>query len=280
MGMDLSSKIANRRAEMLIQEMGIKSLPVDPFAIAEQHDIEVMADEAKAAGMFGCLVKVGNRFGIMYTKHIDTEGFQRFTVAHELGHYFLPGHSEALYFDEPHEPRSRSSEASPTSYEREANAFAAGLLMPSHLFVKAIPGAGEGFAAVKFLADACKTSFTATAIRYATYAEDPVAMIMSRGRTIHYCFMSEAIADIDGIERIRKGDPVPKGTVTFEFNRDARNVADHEKAYSWTTLSQWFDGAPEQEMKEDVAGLGIYNRTLTVLFTTEALEDEDERFWL
>ena len=66
MGIDLSSKIADRRAGMLIQQMGIDSLPVDLFSIAEQHNIEVIANGAKVAGMSGCLVKVGNRFGMPF----------------------------------------------------------------------------------------------------------------------------------------------------------------------------------------------------------------------
>ncbi|MGB8741579.1 MAG: hypothetical protein WCD52_15455, partial [Xanthobacteraceae bacterium] len=31
----------------------------------------------------------GNAFGILYATHVPSEGFQRFSVGHELGHYFL-----------------------------------------------------------------------------------------------------------------------------------------------------------------------------------------------
>jgi hypothetical protein len=43
-------------------------------------------------------------------------------------------------------------------------------------------------------------------------------------------------------------------------------------------LSDWFDGPHDIEMNEDVVGLGRYGRTLTVLFTSEVLPDEDDRF--
>jgi hypothetical protein len=41
-------------------------------------------------------------------------------------------------------------------------------------------------------------------------------------------------------------------------------------------LDDWFDDAPEIEMKEDVVGLGSYGRTLTVLFTSEAIDVEED----
>ena len=40
-------------------------------------------------------------------------------------------------------------------------------------------------------------------------------------------------------------------------------------------LDDWLDGAPRMEMKEDVVGLGHYGKTLTVLFTDEAVEPDD-----
>ena len=61
--------------------------------------------------------------------HIDNIGFQNFSVAHELGHYFLPGHIDAVLADgDVHE--SRAGFASGDRYEMEADHFAATLLMP------------------------------------------------------------------------------------------------------------------------------------------------------
>lgn len=41
-------------------------------------------------------------------------------------------------------------------------------------------------------------------------------------------------------------------------------------------MDDWFEGAPQLEMKEDVVGLGGYGKTLTVLFTEEAFDDKEE----
>jgi len=37
-----------------------------------------------------------------------------------------------------------------------------------------------------------------------------------------------------------------------------------------------FPSAPDHEVNEDVIGLGKYNKTLTVLFTQEEIEFEEE----
>ena len=41
----------------------------------------------------GMLVRYGNTFGILYDSTVPNEGFQRFSIAHELGHFFVEGQS-------------------------------------------------------------------------------------------------------------------------------------------------------------------------------------------
>jgi hypothetical protein len=124
---------AGLAAEKVVGDHGIAALPVRPIALARQLGIEVMAKPARAAGVSGMLLRVGNSFGIAYATHIDNVGFQNFSVGHELGHYFLPGHIDAVLGDgDVHE--SRAGFASGDRYEMEADHFAAALLMPRALF--------------------------------------------------------------------------------------------------------------------------------------------------
>jgi hypothetical protein len=62
---------------------------------------------------------------------------------------------------------------------------------------------------------------------------------------------------------------------------DLRDDALERVVKAWAALpsalkSARFDGAPDVEMNEHVVGLGRYDRTLTVLFTDEVLDEEDE----
>ncbi len=138
----MSEKLARLEAEntaqQIVQDCGFTALPICPFEIARRHDIHVEAKQSRKPGVSGFLMRIGNTFGIRYALHIQNEGFIRFTVAHELGHYFLPGHPERLFpaGDGLHE--SRSGFISHDPLERQADYFASALLMPVHQFREAV----------------------------------------------------------------------------------------------------------------------------------------------
>ena len=268
---------ASVAAEQLIKELCITALPVDPFAIATGRKIEVRSKPTRDAGVSGMLIRVGNEFGIAYATHIDNEPFQRFSVSHELGHYFLPEHPDAVIGTNGiHE--SRAGYASKDRYEMEADRFAAGLLMPRHLFLPALERSGQGLSAIESLAATCKTSLHATAIRYTQCTSDAVAIVISMGNKIDHCFMSEALKAIDGIDWIRKHEVVPRNTPTFAFNQNVENVRRAVRIQETSNLQDWFGGRNSIEINEDVIGLGSYGKTLTVLYgiVVPNAEDEDE----
>jgi hypothetical protein len=221
-------------------------------------------------------MRVGNVFGILYASQIANDGFIRFTVAHELGHYFLPGHPEQLFPNGDGVHRSRSGFISQDRYERQADQFAAALLMPEKLFSDAIDDAGQGFPAVKSLASLCNTSITSTAIRFMNFTDDPMAVIVSSKDRVEYCFLSERLKDLRGLEWLKKGDLIAPRSATAKFNKDSANISEARQSDGCCWLDEWFDGAPQIEMNEDVVGLGNYGKTLTVLFTDEDLDGEYE----
>lgn len=266
---------ATLAAEQIIKGFGITGLPVDPFAIARGLDIEVVAKPAHDAGVSGMLVRVGNNFAIGYATHIDNEPFQRFSISHELGHFFLPGHIDAVIgVNGIHE--SRAGFVSTNRYEIEADRFAAGFLMPRHLFFPALEQVNQGLAAVQSLASLCKTSLHATAIRYTQCTRDPVAIVISVNNLIEHCFMSEALKVVEGIDWIRKREVLPRNTPTFSFNQDSENVRRAVYVNEMSNLQDWFGGHRSIEISEDVIGLGGYGKTLTVLYDIAVPDAEDE----
>ncbi len=266
------------QAEQLLQELGIDALPIDPFEIARRLDIELRPLPASAGGASGMLLHVGGQFGICYPTHVDSDGFRNFSVGHEIGHYRLPGHLDAV-FDERGQHVSHAGFCSADRYEQEADHFAAALLMPSKLFTAAMRHAGDGLKAVESLAGDCMTSLEATAIRYAQTNRDPVAVIRSEGRTIDYAFMSEPLKDFSDLDWIRKGTPLPAGSITAAFNADKGNVKRAARADGTSALQDWLNGPHRQEIVEEVIGLGGYGKTLTVLTGMEApdeIEDDED----
>jgi hypothetical protein len=148
--------------------------------------------------------------------------------------------------------------------------------MPAKLFATTARPAGQGFAAVDALAQRCGTSLTATAIRYSQFVEFPVAVILSRGDRVEWCFVSDLLRDVRGVVPLRKGDLVPTHTPTAKFNASPRNSGSCNTETVSCFLNDWFDDAPRFEMNEDVVGLGTYGKTLTVLFTSDEITNEDE----
>ena len=267
--------IAAGHARLVLRDLGVTELPVEPKWIAEQNEILVQAKPVSARGVSGMLIRNGNDFAIAYATHIRNPGFERFSIAHELGHFFIPGHPESVFRTGPvHE--SRGGFCSGDDIEIEADHFAAALLMPKALFQLEIrKHATENLDLILALADACKTSRTATAIRYTELADVPVAVVVSQGPRIDYCFMSEALRELPGLDWPRKGSALPAGTATRLFNSDPENVMNGERTDNTSLLSDWFGGRWEAECLEEVLGLGAYERTLTVITPVGALDIEE-----
>ncbi|MGA4047922.1 ImmA/IrrE family metallo-endopeptidase [Ralstonia nicotianae] len=269
---------AEQVAEKIVRDEGL-TLPINVLSLAAARDIHVVAKPASAQGVSGMLIRSGEQFAIAYATHIKSEGFQRFSIAHELGHYFLEGHPEAVFRGgDVHE--SRAGFGSSDQYELEADHFAAGLLMPSHLFDAAAGRYSDGLEAVKGLAGDCKTSLIASAIRYAQLTDAAIAIVVSHGSTVDYCFASGSMRRTKGYRHLKKGAVLPRQSLTRDFNQDQKNVESASENDDSTELNLWFHTDDEVAASEEVIGLGDYGKTLTVITADIVDDDEDtERGW-
>src|SRR5260370_5714117 len=222
---------AEAQAAEVLAGRKISTVPVDPFAIAAGEGIG--CEKLKSGtGVSGCLSSAGNTFGIFYSDAISSEGFRRFTVAHELGHYFLEGHYKHIFADGNSRHESASGYSSDDPHEREADAFAAALLMPEGLFKAACGRIAPGFKAIESLAEKCATSLTATAIRYAVLSDDPIAVVCSKDNRVQFAFVSDPLKQRGNLTWIKKNSGIPEGTATDRFNRDAKNIAQSKRVTS------------------------------------------------
>jgi IrrE N-terminal-like domain len=269
---------AEAQAADVLKNRKISTLPVDPFGIATGAGI--VCEKLYGAGVSGCLAGAGDTFGIFYNSSIANEGFRRFTVAHELGHYFLEGHYKHIFAGGNSRHVSDSGYSSDDPFEREADAFAAALLMPEDLFKAACGRVAPGFKAIESLAEKCVTSLTATAIRCAVLSDDPIAVIGSKGNRVQFAFMSDQLKQRRNLAWIKKGSGIPEGTATHRFNRDAKNIAQSKRVTSSSLMDIWFDCGGTAYVDEEAVGLGpSYGLTLTVLVAAplhDAADEEEE----
>lgn len=99
-------------------------IPVDVVGIAESYNIQVTKAQFNPPyneSVFGYIQKAGSKTKIVVNAE-NALNRRRFTVGHELGHYFQHNGSDLKYLD------LRSTATTPE--EAKANEFAADLLMP------------------------------------------------------------------------------------------------------------------------------------------------------
>jgi len=268
-------QMARRQGELKAKENGYDAFPVDPFAIAESEDIIVEPKDPGKVGVSGGIIFHEESVGIFYATNIKSEGFRRFTVAHELGHYFLEGHPEEILKTSPiHVSRAGFSQGT-SSIELEADHFASGLLMPSKLVGEVIGGNRVGMDGVVALSQLAECSLTASAIRAAECCDYPMAVVVSSGDKVAYAFLSESFKKLDKLTFLKKGVPLPR-THTLRFNRDPQNFHSSHSICGQTSLAEWFSCGRRLPLDEEVIGLGSYGFTLTVLSSEELAEDPDD----
>lgn len=124
---------AASRATRLLKDAGVDRAPVDVETLAARFGVSVTYERFDDATS-GIVVRKGSGavIGVNANHHPNR---QRFTIAHELGHYFLHEEQGGVFVDE-YLVQFRSDRTSDESLhltETEANAFAAELLMPASL---------------------------------------------------------------------------------------------------------------------------------------------------
>ena len=152
--------------------------------IAPQSPI-VTVEERNLKGCMGALVYSESKprqWGIAYHKH-QSPGRKAFTLGHEFGHYIL--HRDLIESDERFDGGVYCDEESilqrdGKGIEKEADEFAAALLMPFHDFRRQLPANERpDFQRLSALAKRYGVSLTAAILRWLEYTETRAMMVVS-----------------------------------------------------------------------------------------------------
>ena len=170
--------------------------PIDVLGIAREEGIFLAPSDYGETfdGRIEYHHKKG-KFILFYPASNASHGLARvrFSVAHELGHYYLPAHRELLLGGRFH--NSHAGFICDNKLEREADQFAAALLLPDETLADLI--SRRSFLTLKDLlglASEWEASATCTVIRYVEYTPEPCAIILSRGGQILFYVSSEDAA--------------------------------------------------------------------------------------
>lgn len=127
-------KNAEEQALILLEKLGLKEPPIDPFKIAKELGINIAFVDFKENDILGFYDEEGSNKTIFIKKN-DYYLRQRFTVGHELGHFIL--HREWAKSAN-YEMLRTDDGFNKNEIELEADAFAANLLVPKKFLEKYI----------------------------------------------------------------------------------------------------------------------------------------------
>jgi Zn-dependent peptidase ImmA (M78 family) len=122
---------------------------------------------------------------------LSQESRIRFTIAHELGHYFIDQHRNRL---KEGDSLSFVSSFPCSGIEKEANHFASFLLMPRSKFLKRASKMEAGLSSILKLSSDFGASIEATAIHYSKIDAAPVLIVRwDENSSVKYAFYSNTL---------------------------------------------------------------------------------------
>lgn len=187
--------IEELEAMRVLEAHGLGTMPVDVFEIVRRESCIELATIHDTNDRFSGRIEYHGdlkKFILFYPDHPFAEqmGRVRFSIAHELGHYFLDQHRDRLLAGDCH--NSEGGFICERTMEKEADRFAACLLMPERSFTRRFRD--RGFLTLDEIlcsADEVMVSREAFAIRYAQLATEPCGVVVTRGGRVLYCAASD-----------------------------------------------------------------------------------------
>lgn len=208
-------------AEYISLQFEEKITPLE--RIVEDENLDVFYDNYESNTFDGMTIFDKGHFYI----HLNLDNGNRadkergrFTLAHELGHYFIDTHRIGLKNGllEPHP--SHTNKSNFFSIEREADYFASCLLMPEERFRKDIGNKKFGIEVIDFLRTEYKVSRTACALRFADIGNYPLLVVFAENNKVKWAYSSEDFP----FKVLINDNIVPQNTVMgdyFKNNKDA-----------------------------------------------------------
>ena len=264
-------------ARQLLRELNVQGIPIQPRDIAEQLQIVVWEREMESQ-YDGCLMRVGDAWGILLNNLIQSQSRKNFTIAHELGHYYLDGGQTEGQISATGEenkvaefvPQRRCQREDLRGFdshqleEQRANQFAVELLMPSPIFrADATDLPKIGLPAIDALAAEYSTSLTSTAIRYTRLSSHVCAIVLSERGQIKYFAYSDRFRQNSDCYLARNNPLHPDSVAALLAKGGSKEVKEHQGK---VPLSHWCSTQSDQPLIEQSRRLPRMNQVLSFLW--------------
>ena len=259
-------------AKAILKQLPADTLKVPIRDIAKAIDIYEIREE-ELEGLEGALIVPPDKsVGAILIKRGRHEFRERFTIAHEIGHYVHPyhranSHDGFICKERDFRADNSVSQDAHTRMEAQANEFAAELLMPAQAVADFIRSkACADLNHIIELANRHCVSREAAARRYISCIGDAVAVVFSSNGIIRYTRSSEFFPRLS----VSRRDPVPKGSASALSNADIGEVTDCIEA----DALHWLESDQRVNLFEQT--LAQKNGFRMTLLTAEIEEPEED----
>ena len=230
------------------QKHGPNSYPID---ISQLIDGTIQSSSFQGSlktnfGIFnsfeGCLLRTKNtdKWTISINENISNKRRQRFTYAHELGHFMCHRHLQDSFEDKEDDLNNFNSEV-----EREANVFASWILMPNNLLRDEFSQNTWSTEVLCNIGNRFECSLQASALRYVKlFQKKPRAFVVSRDGMIIWACKSNSAPYMSAY---CFGTELPKDSHAFECYKHGLTCTEQQEVgHVWSEQraakeSQYFD---------------------------------------
>ena len=263
------SRVVERLAESVLETFGRTAPPIDVTAIASAEGV-LLAPGDYGPNFFGRIeYHASVRKFILYhpnlARGLPDYWVTRFSIAHELGHYYIPDHRKLLIEGKEHS--SAPGFVCENKLEREADLFASVLLIPDSTARRLWQKNQLSIKRILEIGAHCETSAVAAGIRGARGSEETIVVVLSKASEILFAAASEEAQArrLAWISRDRVPDESPSAKATRQ------NVAN--TTYEGRVSARiWYPAAD--------AGLGCWEEAIRLgrsdLVLTLLVMDEEE----
>lgn len=291
---------AGHLADTIVTELSLTA-PIDPLEIVRSESPLILVEGGNFRNAYdGKLkyVRSARRFLLFYNDKYD-KGLPagehhprtRFSIAHELGHYFIEAHHRYLIGGGTSHG-SRSEFRNDNTIEREADSFAASILLPRRLAEPAFNSKSLSVDLISEIATRFNASVLCTAFRAVRLSDDPCALVGIRNGRIAWMFRSDSLARA-GLYPRKEKDLVSQAALRQWqlFPNAAKSTAPtRTNADSWFEPYERADKYRDVEVNEYFLPIPIMD-TLVVVLTihyddlfledraSEGFDDDDETPW-
>lgn len=202
----------------------------------------------------GALVRIENRpKGVIGLRTGMSKRRRRFTIAHEIGHYVLPGHGISRAFCS--EKRIGLLGKSTNEFESAANQFAGEFLLPRKAVGAIIGELGVSIDTCELVSECFQTSLTAAAVRCVELSDVSVALVESRNGVIRQVKRGGRFKDYVPINRKFGSEALAN-----QLSEDQKHKQGLVPAWAWIRIE-----STRPKIMEDSLLIPKYNSVLTLL---------------